>query len=182
MKSAVNRKVENQTMEDILSSIRKIIADDQKNAAVDSEKPTVQTTPISASIPDESIDGDILALRAALNAIRGEMDGIQSSMSIIQNDAPELDSSALDAGEVLGKRDDATDEKALEGLVSVKSEQSIRQAFANLSNAAHQQIDMESTVRSVLRPLLQQWLDHHLPQLVEKLVKEEIARLSGRAE
>ena len=31
----------------------------------------------------------------------------------------------------------------------------------------------------MLRPMLADWLDQHLPAMVERLVQEEIARLAG---
>jgi uncharacterized protein len=40
---------------------------------------------------------------------------------------------------------------------------------------------IEDIVRSELRPLLKQWLDTNLPSLVERLVRAEIERVLGRA-
>jgi len=40
---------------------------------------------------------------------------------------------------------------------------------------------LEEIVREMLRPLLQAWLDDHLPGIVERLVREEIARVVGEA-
>ncbi len=40
---------------------------------------------------------------------------------------------------------------------------------------------LEEIVRETLRPLLQAWLDEHLPTIVERLVREEIARVVGEA-
>jgi cell pole-organizing protein PopZ len=40
---------------------------------------------------------------------------------------------------------------------------------------------LEDTVRDLLRPLLQTWLDEHLPGIVERLVREEITRVAGDA-
>jgi cell pole-organizing protein PopZ len=40
---------------------------------------------------------------------------------------------------------------------------------------------LEDIVRGMLRPLLQAWLDEHLPGVVERLVREEIARVVGEA-
>ncbi|MBV9970500.1 MAG: DUF2497 domain-containing protein [Xanthobacteraceae bacterium] len=40
---------------------------------------------------------------------------------------------------------------------------------------------LEDIVRDLLRPLLQAWLDEHLPSIVERLVREEIARVVGDA-
>ncbi|HVA92721.1 MAG TPA: DUF2497 domain-containing protein, partial [Chloroflexota bacterium] len=40
---------------------------------------------------------------------------------------------------------------------------------------------IEDLVRQALRPLLKEWLDAHLPGLVERLVRSEIERVVGRA-
>ena len=40
---------------------------------------------------------------------------------------------------------------------------------------------LEDIVRDMLRPLLQTWLDENLPGMVERLVREEIARVVGEA-
>jgi cell pole-organizing protein PopZ len=40
---------------------------------------------------------------------------------------------------------------------------------------------IEDVVREELRPLLKDWLDQHLPPLVERLVRSEIERVLGRA-
>jgi hypothetical protein len=40
---------------------------------------------------------------------------------------------------------------------------------------------LEEIVREMLRPLLQTWLDENLPRLVERLVRDEIARVVGEA-
>jgi uncharacterized protein len=40
---------------------------------------------------------------------------------------------------------------------------------------------LEDIVRDALHPLLQSWLDDHLPGIVERLVRDEIARVAGAA-
>ena len=40
---------------------------------------------------------------------------------------------------------------------------------------------IEDVVREEVRPLLKQWLDQHLPPMVERLVRQEIERVTGRA-
>jgi len=40
---------------------------------------------------------------------------------------------------------------------------------------------LEEFVRDLLRPLLQSWLDEHLPDIVERLVRDEIARVVSEA-
>ena len=39
---------------------------------------------------------------------------------------------------------------------------------------------LEDMVREMLRPMLKQWLDEHLPGLVDEHVKREISRITGR--
>ncbi|MES2493064.1 MAG: DUF2497 domain-containing protein [Pseudomonadota bacterium] len=39
---------------------------------------------------------------------------------------------------------------------------------------------LESLTRELLRPMLADWLDNHLPPLVERLVAAEIARIVGK--
>ena len=39
---------------------------------------------------------------------------------------------------------------------------------------------LEELVREMLRPILKQWLDDHLPQIVDEHVKREISRITGR--
>jgi cell pole-organizing protein PopZ len=40
---------------------------------------------------------------------------------------------------------------------------------------------IEDLVREELRPVLKEWLDNHLPPLVERLVRAEIERVVNRA-
>ena len=39
---------------------------------------------------------------------------------------------------------------------------------------------LEQLPRELLRPALAEWLDQHLPAMVEKLVANEIARIVGK--
>ena len=61
-----------------------------------------------------------------------------------------------------------------------------RQALEELSTvaasvpAASQVNPLEEMVREMLRPILKQWLDEHLPQIVGEHVKREISRITGR--
>jgi cell pole-organizing protein PopZ len=39
---------------------------------------------------------------------------------------------------------------------------------------------LEEMIREMLRPILKQWLDEHLPAIVDEHVKREIHRITGR--
>lgn len=158
-------------MEDILDSIRRVIADDQKAATVVREDLPVQD--IASHSHETSIEDDVLALRNALNAIRGEMDGIQKSASFASEAGETKEEPELP--EVLSESVED------EGLLSPQAEGAVRRSFTELTEAtveASRQFDMESAAHALLRPMLRQWLDENLPELVERLVKEEIARLA----
>lgn len=51
---------------------------------------------------------------------------------------------------------------------------------ASLQTPLAASITIEEAVRSELRPMLKAWLDEHLPDIVERVVKAEIARLTFR--
>lgn len=63
-------------------------------------------------------------------------------------------------------------------LVSDAASEAVIAAFARLA-AVPRREELEALVREELRPLLQAWLDKHLPELVERLVQAEIARVVG---
>ena len=39
---------------------------------------------------------------------------------------------------------------------------------------------LEAMVREMLRPVLKEWLDQHLPAIVDEHVKREISRITGQ--
>lgn len=61
-----------------------------------------------------------------------------------------------------------------------------RQRLEELANVAattppQAQVNpLEEMVREMLRPILKQWLDDHLPNIVDEHVKREIHRITGR--
>ncbi len=78
-----------------------------------------------------------------------------------------------------------------EELVSTSTAAASAQAFAGLAQAVEEDETaarrlpvseggetIEDMVRAMLRPMLNEWLDKHLPDIVERLVEEEIQRLS----
>jgi cell pole-organizing protein PopZ len=85
-------------------------------------------------------------------------------------------------------RNQAADAPAGQGSEPVKQPQLVSPATAAAVDsaldalaqaaAAHSPRSLEDITRDLLRPMLQTWLDDNLPQLVERLVRAEIERLS----
>ena len=123
-----------QSMEDVLSSIKRIISADVE-AARRFPRPSAL-----ASIEEED---DILELGEAPAA------------------------SATPKGLVSGKAAKAS-KAALAALDTVKLDPN---AGANT---------MDGLVREMLKPMLKEWLDANLPELVERVVAREVARIIGR--
>ena len=70
-------------------------------------------------------------------------------------------------------------------VLSDISARAARESLANLSKMVVKTDDMpgntlEALVQEMLRPMLKDWLDANLPQIVEGLVKREIDRITGR--
>jgi len=73
---------------------------------------------------------------------------------------------------------------ASKGLVSGKAAKASKAALAALDTV---KIDpgagantMDGLVREMLKPMLKEWLDANLPDLVERVVAREVARIIGR--
>lgn len=77
----------------------------------------------------------------------------------------------------------AADDSA-DSILSVESEVAARHSLSALSSMLVTPRDGDNTldglVRSLLKPMLKEWLDARLPQLVEEMVAKEIARITAR--
>jgi len=132
------------SMEDILASIKKVIAEEKELRSGAAGVATVEDEPLheDASPADE----DVLELDEPL--------------------AP-----AADLGPPLVDEDIAGHSReALEQLQTVAA---TIPAPASIN-------PLEDMVREMLRPILKQWLDEHLPQMVDEHVKREITRITGK--
>lgn len=75
-----------------------------------------------------------------------------------------------------------------DGLMSDGAAAASRQSLAALS-AARERSDslpvgdgpLEAVVRAMLKPMLRDWLDRNLPEIVDGLVAREIARITGKS-
>ena len=130
-------------MEDILASIKKVIAEEKE----------LRTTvrPLGSMEEDRLEDG-----------------------SAVDDDVLELDeplAPAMDLGPPL------VDEQ-----VAGQSRQRLEalQTVAATIPPAPAINPLEEIIREMLRPMLKQWLDEHLPHMVDEHVKREISRITGK--
>jgi cell pole-organizing protein PopZ len=83
---------------------------------------------------------------------------------------------------------------AIEGtdLVSAATAQSATASLAAFARAMDRDVGgapigvggrtLEDIVKEIMRPMIREWLDQHLPSIVDRLVRREIERLSYRAQ
>ena len=130
------------SMEDILASIKRVIAEEKEIRA-------------AAPPPSPESDDDVL-----------ELDQTMAAPEI------DVDIPAIDLGPPL-MEDDVADvsRQHLDILASVAAAAPPPAPAAN---------PLEELVREMLRPILKQWLDDHLPKVVDEHVKREITRITGR--
>ncbi len=72
------------------------------------------------------------------------------------------------------------------GLLSSDAAAASRERLAALSALRQREMPadtgaLDAVVREMLKPMLKEWLDEHLPTIVEQLVTREIARITGRS-
>ena len=124
-------------MEEILASIKRVIAEDTRVATTASPRPSRRISRAEPA-PEE----DVLELD----------DPVSEGVGLLSQDVAAASRERLASLSALRQRSDAPAESGA----------------------------LEAVVRDMLRPMLKEWLDQHLPEIVEDLVTREIARITGR--
>jgi cell pole-organizing protein PopZ len=187
------------SMEEILASIRRIIADEEpaKDTTEDTTErrhesvpaareggaappqmaprpvtppPRIAPAAAAASAPpktDEEID-------AMLAHLRGTP---RQPAAATQESAPTDAPAAPEPAPALETRRPAIEER---GLLSAATTAAVDAAFETLARTAQARggRTLEEVVSELLRPMLKSWLDENLPEMVERLVRAEIERVS----
>ena len=148
-------------MEDILSSIKRIIAEEGEEAAQTASR---RGRSDAKQVPAEPAIEEVLELT----------DEAEVEEPMPASEAASADAEA--AAVVPQKKDDS--------ILSVESEVAARHSLSALSSMLVTSKDGDNTldglVRSMLKPMLKEWLDARLPALVEDMVAKEIARITAR--
>ncbi len=148
------------SVEEILESIKKVIARDNREA-LQAERRRRESAGVMLT-PGKPTDHD-----------GNELD----------------DDEVLELGEA-GELVESAAPLGAEGLTTESAAQSMRESLAALAMIAEPgappqivrsgETSLEGLTRDLLRPMLAEWLDKNLPEMVERLVKAEIARIAGK--
>lgn len=147
------------TVEEILESIKQVIArDNRTEAAMERRKRETaglaNPDPSSPDVPAEP--EDVLDL--------AEIDGL-----IEQSDTPTAGDPPL--------LNEATQASMRESLAALSI---LSQPGAAPQIVRSGETSLEAMVRDLLRPALAEWLDKNLPPMVERMVAAEIKRIAGK--
>ena len=178
------------TMEEILSSIKKIIAEDGgKSAATVAARRSIDREPSRDHLVSIPISNVWPVVRVDTDEPEPEPDSpvIRLEPPTSENDdVLELTEMAVEES-TIAPLTLVTDAKAAPPaeMVSPDASAATRSAFESLSALivkpeAHSGDTLEGMVREMLRPMMKEWLDARLPELVEAMVAKEISRISGR--
>ena len=152
------------SVEEILESIKKVIAREAAPAAPAPRRRMTAET-VEPAMPGEA--EEVLELDEAAMLALTELDEAEA--------------------ERVEEEDEGATAAPLTGEATVSA---MRENFAALAMLAQPgrppqivrsgETSLEGLTRELLRPMLAQWLDEHLPAMVEELVKAEIARIAGK--
>jgi uncharacterized protein len=160
------------SMEDILASIKKIIADDSGRKL----SPPVSHTASRREPPRNSELEELEQSRPISPAAEADDDVFELSVEAVEPVAPEPPAPAVAA--VAPSRDDGQIVSDTAVLASLNALSSLSRM--TVKPEVNGSDTLEGLVRDMLRPMLKEWLDGHLPQLVEGMVAKEIARITGK--
>ena len=196
-------KAQEPSMEEILASIRRIIADDDAGKAAKPEeappKPVVVPQPVPSA---NGQNGDVDVMLADLDKPQlsttpppAEILDLTEAMTAPTPPAPsaatfrtiDASSDVVFTDKPAAAATHATDDKrrpstqiADRALVSSATAAAVDSAFNSLAQTVlgTNARTLEDLVKEMLRPMLKSWLDDNLPGLVERIVRDEIERVS----
>ncbi len=196
-------KAQEPSMEEILASIRRIIADDDaaKPPPKPAEPPTKAAAPGAPSAPAESAGRDEMdAMLADLDEDPAEPAPAPAPPDEVLELTEAMAAPAPEAAQPSFRRiepdqDVVFDEPAQaqspprpvaarvpadSPLLSTAASAAVHSAFGTLAHSvlAQNPRTLEDLVKEMLRPMLKAWLDDNLPVMVERMVRAEIERVS----
>jgi uncharacterized protein len=165
------------TMEDILASIRKILNEDDPQPGAAAASPAAAAAPAAPPAPGGGPEP--LPLTEDMLVAEPEPEPEPAppppAQPVAYAPPPLPEPAPMASGDgLLAPAAAATAAAALGSLARTVAEQ-------RASSVHRGGPTIEDVVREEVRPILKEWLDTHLPPLVERLVRAEIERVVGRA-
>jgi cell pole-organizing protein PopZ len=191
-------KDSDQSMEDILQSIKRIIADEGEPAPAVAGSDVLELTELLAedAAPPEvvqAVPADAeptpVAPEISLDALMDEASAAPIEVVVAPEPAPAPEPQKPVVAPAVAPTPPAPVSSA-----DIMSESTVIASMAALNALAHRSheapaalaspnfrsgITVEDLVQEALRPMLKDWLDKNLPDLVNQLVEREIRRISG---
>ena len=160
------------SMEEILASIRRIIAEDGEEKAAD------------AAPPAEAAEEEVLELT---EVVQDEAPPAASPAPAAISDLEPEPPPVRPAAPAFAPRSNAEEDDRLVSQPTAAASVAALSQLAALSSRpglgiGNGQLTIEEMVRDLLRPMLRDWLDANLPGMVERLVKDEIGRMVREAQ
>lgn len=155
------------SMEDILSSIKRIIAEEAEIAPSGRSRRAAQRPPAR----ELSAEEEVLELNDAVVADPAPTAPVKPVSDPAPADVPQPVVAAAPASDttILSPRAAEASRDRLEALSRL---------IVKPQNPGSD--TLEGLVREMLRPMLREWLDAHLPEIVEAMVSREIERITSR--
>lgn len=180
------------SVEEILDSIKKVIARDNRDDAILARR--------RKDIAAQDADADTLDDDGALDAMELTE---QVGADDVAADADDTNAEVLDLGAMECVEEDGadaffepeTEETASKDnheapLINDEVRGAMQENLAALAMLAEPgakpqivrsgETSLEGLTRELMRPMLSEWLDKNLPSMVEKMVQAEIARIAGK--
>ena len=171
------------SVEEILESIKKVIARDNRAEAEQVRRRRENTGVAGRAAPVETYVADGPAPVLELTDL--EMAPVAGDAGYDDADQVEFDASRM--------ADDDRDEPLLppdEPLLAETARSSVRESLTALAMLAEPgarpqivrsgETSLEGLTRELLRPILAEWLEKNLPPMVDRLVAAEISRIVGK--
>lgn len=183
---AMNESQSEPSMEEILASIRRIIAEDDAPPAVSDEvldlqepveAPAPRPTPAPAPSLSANLGHDDLVFEDALD---GEPDDYVAPAAFAPREAPPVPQAARPA-EPAPAATTTREEALLSEAVASATAAALTRLAGSMRVADDPNQTIEGLIRELLKPMLKEWLDTNLRGIVEAKVEaalERVARLA----
>lgn len=162
-------------MDDILASIRRILHSDEAEASASdaAELPAEEVIDLHRSM---RVDPEPAPVHPAAAEPEADLHQPQIAETVLSQAAGPSD---LPAEPLLGEGPASESAASLATLRAALAAQHPPAAEPSASVYRSGGLTIEDVVRDEVRELLRTWLDVHLPPMVERMVRAEIARISG---